>query len=71
MSDVALVVVMTKSILTEIAKQSSALGTGLQNAAPGDKTKPNLSIQYLLDISDSLSQLATKCGDLMQSESPK
>lgn len=56
MSDTDILAATIKSTLSEIAKQASALGVGLQNAAPGDK--PNHSVQYLLSIADELSKLA-------------
>ena len=49
-----------------MGKQASALGTGLQNAALGEKAgAPNPSVQYLLDISDELNLLAAKCDELI------
>ena len=59
MSDSDILAATVKSALREIAKQASALGVGLQNAAPGDKTdKPNNSVQYLLNIADELAKIA-------------
>ena len=66
MSDLALITSMARAGLMEIAKQSHALGIGLQNAAPGDKTgKPNPSIEYLLEISKELNQYVQECSALM------
>jgi hypothetical protein len=66
MSDIAIVAASTKITLTEIARQSSALATGLQNAAPGDKTgTPNNSVQYLFSISERLEKIAGECGKLL------
>lgn len=62
MSDLALIAASTRTTLLEIAKQAAALGNGLQNAAPGDKTgKPNLSVQYLLGIAEDLLVIAKEC----------
>lgn len=56
MSDIALSLITVQTTLRETAKQSSALGIGLQNAAPGNKNAltPNPSIQYLLTVADVL-----------------
>jgi hypothetical protein len=65
MNDLAIIVALVKGIFLEIAKQELALGTGLQNAAPGDKTgQPNKSVQYLLDGADALTKLAEQCDEL-------
>lgn len=62
MSDTAIITSTARTTLLEIAKQAAALGTGLQNAAPGDKTgAPNNSVQYLLAISEALSKIAEEC----------
>jgi hypothetical protein len=62
MSDLRILAVSTRGSLLEIAKQAAALGTGLQNAAPGDKTgTPNNSVQYLLAISAGLNKIALEC----------
>lgn len=63
MSDALILAASIKMTLLEIAKQAGALGTGLQNAAPGDKAgAPNNSVSYLLNISKDLTQLADECG---------
>lgn len=65
MTDIAIVAASVKTTLLEIAKQASALGVGLQNAAPGDKTgTPNKSVQYLLEASDHMTEIAAKCEKL-------
>ena len=65
MSDMDVLTATVKSTLQEIGKQASALGTGLQNAAPSDKAeKPNNSVQYLLGISDVLVKVADECDEL-------
>lgn len=65
-SDLAIIAASTKSTLLEVSKQANALGTGLQNAALGEKAGvPNPSVQYLLDISDELTLLAAKCDELI------
>lgn len=64
MSDLSILAAMAKATLQEVAKQASGLGTGLQNAAPGDKTNtPNNSVEYLLAISDALEKSARKCEE--------
>lgn len=66
MSDVAIIAALIKSTLLEISKQELALGTGLQNAAPGDKSGvPNKSVQYLLDGADCFAKLALQCNDFL------
>ncbi len=66
MSDTAIFAASAKSSLLEIAKQATALGVGLQNAAPGDKAgMPNPSIQYLLDVSEVLTKIAEDCNQIM------
>lgn len=60
MSDVAIVAAFVKSALTEISKQSQALGEGLKNAAPGATTASN-SVQYLLESANYLNELAKQC----------
>ena len=67
MSDMDILAATIKSTLRDIAKQAGALGTGLQNAAPGNKTDtPNNSVQYLLGVSDVLAKTADDCDDLFQ-----
>jgi hypothetical protein len=62
MSDTAILAASVKITLLEIAKQASALGVGLQNAAPGEKTGvPNNSVQYLLNISTNITKIAADC----------
>ncbi len=64
MSDIAVLAAIVKTGLLEIAKQEWALGTGLQNAAPGSKTgSPNKSVQYLLASSEYLNELVKKCDE--------
>lgn len=71
MSDLAILAASIKTTLLEVAKQASALGIGLQNAAPGDKLgTPNNSVQYLLSTSESLAKLAEIC-DKLSSATPR
>lgn len=59
MSDTDILAVTVRNALREIAKQASALGMGLQNAAPGDKgDTPNQSVQYLLGIAEEIAKAA-------------
>lgn len=68
MSDIAIITATAKTTILEVAKQASALGTGLLNAAPGDKTgTPNNSIQYLLTAADDLAKFAEECDKLLSS----
>lgn len=61
MSDAAILAASVKTSLLEVAKQANALGTGLQNAAPGDKVgTPNNSVNYLLAISEEINALVEK-----------
>ncbi|OGT38575.1 MAG: hypothetical protein A3F11_04800 [Gammaproteobacteria bacterium RIFCSPHIGHO2_12_FULL_37_14] len=65
MIDIAQLISTTTISLNELSKQTTALGTGLQNAAPGNKNgNPSNSVQYLLDISDALADIAKKCEEL-------
>ncbi len=64
MSDIAIILASVKSTFNELAKQTEGLGMGLLNAAP-NKSKPNKSVQYLLDISQCLTTLATQCDELL------
>ncbi len=65
MTDTALIVANAASTLTEIAKQAETLGSGLLNAAPGEKGgKPNASVLYLLETSELLKKLADECSKL-------
>jgi hypothetical protein len=69
MSDDSALVALVQSTLTEIAKQSSALGHGLQIAAPADRASTaNNSIDYLLSVAEALTSAASECGklDLLQ-----
>jgi 2-phospho-L-lactate guanylyltransferase (CobY/MobA/RfbA family) len=71
MSDISIIAASAKTTLLEIAKQASALATGLQNVAPGDKKgTPNKSVQYLFNISESLTKIAEECGKFLTSSSP-
>ncbi|GEM_PF-1626580 len=66
MTDVALLAALVKSTLLEIGRQQHALGEGLLSAAPGEKTgTPNKSIQYLLDGSERLLELAKQCDEFI------
>lgn len=70
MTDLVLLTASAKTTLLEIAKQAGALGSGLQNVAPGDKNgTPNNSVQYLLTASESLAQLAIECEALISESS--
>ena len=65
MSEIAIVAASTKHTLLDIAKQAAALGTGLQNATPGERVNtPNNSVQYLLSIAGILEMLADECEKL-------
>lgn len=66
MSDLAILAASTKTTLLEIAKQSAALGIGLQNAAPGDSSgSPNPSVQYLLETAEQLNKIAELCDSII------
>lgn len=68
MSDTAIIAASIKTTLLEIAKQSEALGMGLQNAAPGDKAAaPNNSVQYLMSSSENLTKLAEESEKFLSS----
>lgn len=70
MSDAAILAASVKTTLLEVARQAGALGSGLQNAAPGDKLGvPNNSVMYLLGISESLNVIAEECGKIITSRS--
>lgn len=72
MSDLAILVAMAKATLQEVSKQAAGLGTGLQNAAPGDKTNaPNNSVEYLLAISDALEKSSRKCEENFLASLPR
>jgi hypothetical protein len=65
MTDMAIIKATAKVTLLDIAKQAKALGTGLQNAAPADKSgTPNNSIQYLFSVAECLATLAENCDTL-------
>jgi len=69
MSDLRILAASTKGSLIEVARQADALGKGLQNAAPGNKTgTPNDSVTYLISISDSLGKIAEDCEKLVSAE---
>lgn len=62
MTDAAIIAATTKITLQEISKQASALGNGLLNAAPADKSGvPNNSVQYLLAVAEALNKIALQC----------
>lgn len=66
MSEIAVLAASAKTTLNEIAKQAMALGTGLQNAAPGEKSgSPNNSVQYLLTTSEALAKIAAECDSFL------
>lgn len=70
MSDAAILAASVKATLLEVARQAGALGLGLQNAAPGDKTgTPNNSVAYLLSVSESINTIAEDCGKIQSSAS--
>lgn len=70
MSDAVILAASVKTALLEIAKQSAALGAGLQNAAPGDKSgAPNNSVSYLVSISDALTKQASELEALKTNSS--
>lgn len=70
MSEIAVQAASAKTTLLEIARQAQALAAGLQNAAPGDKSAPNPSIQYLLTISELLTRAANQCDEFTQAGRP-
>lgn len=62
MADLDEITVATAARLQELAQQASRLGTGLQNAAPVEKTGvSNPSIQYLFGVADILSKATKEC----------
>lgn len=65
MRDLMMMAASVHTALQEMARQTAALATGLQNAAPGDKATPNKSVQYLFDISDELTILSQECEVLL------
>lgn len=58
MSELALIAASAKTTIESLAHQIYALGEGLQNAAPEKAGVPNKSVQYLLDIAESLGKVA-------------
>lgn len=67
MSDTVILASQIRATLLEIAKQANALGVGLQNAAPADKTgAPNNAIQYLLDVAACLTKKAEECDSILR-----
>lgn len=68
MSELAIIAASTKTTLHSLAKQVYALGEGLQNAAPEKAGVPNKSVQYLLDIAESLGKIAERCDQLETSQ---
>ncbi len=69
MSELAIWAATVKTAIHDIAKQAAALGTGLQNAAPGDKTgTPNNSVQYLVDTSEHLDHVVEQIEKMLESE---
>jgi hypothetical protein len=71
MSDLAIVAASLKNTLLEISKQASALGVGLQNAAPGEKVgAANNSVQYLLETSKGIAKIAEGCGEFLIASAP-
>ncbi len=70
MSDIAILAAFAKSTLIELSKQQHALGEGLQNAAPGEKSgTPNKSVQYLFTCSEYLAKLAAQCDEVIETSS--
>lgn len=68
MSELAIWAATIKTSLRDIGKQASALGTGLQNAAPGDKTgAPNNSVQYLTETSEQLEHVVEQIEKMLES----
>ncbi|HLB41436.1 MAG TPA: hypothetical protein VJN02_01045 [Gammaproteobacteria bacterium] len=65
MIDIVQLIATATTTLNELSEQAAILGTGLQNAAPGNKTgTPNNAVQYLLDTSASLSKISKECEGL-------
>lgn len=62
MSEAAILAASVRAALTEVAKQAEALATGLQNAAPAEKTGvPNNSVLYLLNIAETINNIVIDC----------
>ena len=67
MTDTAIITALAKTSLQDVAKQASALGAGLLNAAPGDKVGvPNNSVQYLLETAEALIKIADECDKVLE-----
>ncbi|HTM63613.1 MAG TPA: hypothetical protein VL360_03830 [Gammaproteobacteria bacterium] len=64
MSEIAVQAESAKTEILKIAKQAGTLASGLQNAAPGDKDAPNASIQYLIAITETLTNIADECSEI-------
>jgi len=70
MSEMDILAATVKTTLRDIAKQAAGLGSGLQNAAPGDKAeKPNHSVQYLMGIAGALEKVVAECDALLATSS--
>lgn len=70
MDDLDILIAATKTTLLDIARQAAVLGNALQNAAPGDKMNaPNNSVQYLLSIAESLTNIGGECEKLLSTSS--
>jgi len=65
MNEISVQAASVKMKITEISKQAAALAAGLQNAAPGEKDAPNVSIQYLTAVAEALAAVADQCEDLI------
>jgi hypothetical protein len=71
MVEIISLIVSVRGSLQEIAKQALALGSGLQNAAPGDKSGiPSKSVLYLLDTAEQLSAIVKECEALIYGNQP-
>ena len=69
MIDIIQIATQAKVTLSEIANHAFLLGTGLQNAAPGDKSgKGNDSINYLLSIAELLRQLTIELNQILPTD---
>ncbi|RDI41711.1 hypothetical protein [Aquicella lusitana] len=70
MSDIAIIAALVKGTFLEIGKQQRALGEGLLNAAPGDRTgTPNNSVQYLIAGAEQLINMAKQCDEFIPAAS--
>jgi hypothetical protein len=54
----------TQTVLRDIAKQASALATGLQNAAPPQGSGSSNSVSYLTETAAQLHELCRAMDDL-------